>query len=379
MSGSHKPFDIESKEKQETHVPVGIMNITLGYEGSDPVSGDAGVPLVSTLFNSIKTQKLARLRTLLTAIVSGDPATAQRILQQDPSLRLEKLEEKDAVTSLTGHRFNLTPYQAALAVEDIQMAEMIKSIFVELKDEDEANKQYDEQRLTESEKARWKPIFEQRDKLLRVIRYSKKGDITSSKEPDYIATERKGSQVETELVKFYELLDASLNEVITAGKRPFLSNLLLEPLLMYDNKKSYKDYFGGRWDDPRALFFIQKVIGYEGIQRLMPVNLVQAHQDWLDDAAEKLKNNQPQPRETSFKIYRYGRVETVDFYPLRPRGTPGFNFMIYGGRGLLAGRPLGGGALRFSKLICQTGRLTNLAPSRSNDRPKPIKSSCVIL
>ncbi|MHB1948590.1 MAG: hypothetical protein ACYCQI_10820 [Gammaproteobacteria bacterium] len=65
MSDSHKPFDIESKEKQETYVPVGVMNMTLGYEGSDPVSGDAGVPLVSTLFNSIKTQKLARLRTLL--------------------------------------------------------------------------------------------------------------------------------------------------------------------------------------------------------------------------------------------------------------------------------------------------------------------------
>ncbi|MHB1947721.1 MAG: hypothetical protein ACYCQI_06365 [Gammaproteobacteria bacterium] len=158
MSGSHQSFDTESKEiQEETSVPVGVMNITLGYEGSDPVSGDAGGPLVSTLFNSIKIQKLARLRTLLTAIVSGDPATAQRILKQDPSLRLEKLEEKDAVISPTGHRFNLTPYQAALAVEDTQMAEMIKSIFVELNDEDEANKQYDEQRLTETEKARWKP------------------------------------------------------------------------------------------------------------------------------------------------------------------------------------------------------------------------------
>ncbi|MHB1948591.1 MAG: hypothetical protein ACYCQI_10825 [Gammaproteobacteria bacterium] len=235
------------------------------------------------------------------------------------------------------------------------MAEMIKSIFVELKDEDEANKQYDKQRLTESEKARWKPIFEQRDKLLRAIRDSKKGDITSSKAPDYIATERKGSQVERELFKFYELLDASLNEVITAGKRPFLSNLLLEPLLMYDNEKSSKDYFGSSWDDPRALFFIQKVIGYEGIQRLMPVNLVQTHQDWLDDAAEKLKNNQPQPRGTSFKIYRFGRFEAVDFYPIRRRGTSGFNFMIYGAWGRAGGGGYGGAApLSAFRSLCQS-------------------------
>ncbi|MHB1949056.1 MAG: hypothetical protein ACYCQI_13190 [Gammaproteobacteria bacterium] len=335
MSGSHKPFDIESKEKQETHVPVGIMNITLGYEGSDPVSGDAGVPLVSTLFNSIKIQKLARLRTLLTAIVSGDPDGAKAILKKDPSLRLEKLAEGDFVTSLTGHQFNLTPYQAALAVDDTQMAEMVRAFFVELRDEEEANRQYDEQcpkGWEAAEEEKWKPIFQQRDRLINAIRDSTEGDITSSDGPDKVATERKGSLVEKELIEFYKLLDATLKEVITPGKRPFNSNLLLEPLRMYDDNKLYKEYFGGRWDGPRALFFIQKVIGYEGIQRFMPVNYVQAHQDFLEITAKKLQNNQPQARGTLFKIIRSGKssLETVAFYPLRPRGTAGFNFAIFG-------------------------------------------------
>lgn len=145
---------------------------------------------------------------------------------------------------------------------------------------------------------------------------------------------RKGSLVERELAKFYELLDATLNEVITPGKRPFNPDLLLKPLQMYDDDKLYKEYFGGRWDDPRALFFVQKVIGYEGIQRFMPVNFVQAHQDWLDETARKLEKNEPQARGTRFQIYRAGNWEGVDFYPLRDRGTSGFNFMIYGlGRG----------------------------------------------
>ncbi|MHB1949684.1 MAG: hypothetical protein ACYCQI_16420, partial [Gammaproteobacteria bacterium] len=38
-------------------------------------------------------------------------------------------------------------------------------------------------------------------------------------------------------------------------------------------------------------------------------------------------------RGTHFEIYRSGRYETVDFYPIRGRGTSGFNFMIYGGGG----------------------------------------------
>ena len=109
------------------------------------------------------------------------------ILDQDPSLVLEKLPEPKFVTAPTGHKFNLKPYQAALSVDDTQMAKLIKSYF---KDEKEAARQYDEQcpegwEKTEEKKCR--PIFEQLNKLTLAIRDSKTGDMTSSGHPDSIA------------------------------------------------------------------------------------------------------------------------------------------------------------------------------------------------
>jgi hypothetical protein len=349
MASSQKQFTTDSKETKGTEekaAPVDVMNIMLEYDDFNKVSGRATVPLVSTLFNSIKTQKLARLRTLLTAIVNGNPDEAKVILDKDPSLLYEKLEEKEFVTALSGHQFNLKPYQAALAVGDTQMAAMvIKPYFTKLQDEKEADRQFNEQfpngweqAYKQAEEKEWKPIFEQRDTLLRAIRDSKTGDITSSGEPDYITTVRKGSLLEKELLEFWKRLDATRNKVITAGKIAFPPNLLLEPLQMYADDKLYKEYFGGRWSDPRALFFVQKVVGYEGIQGIMPVNYVQAHQDWLDDTAAKLQANQPQKRGTRFEIDRGDTQEGVDFYPLRPRGTAGFNFMINGRPGWEWGR-----------------------------------------
>ena len=365
------------KEEKERIAPLEVRNTILEYADVMPESGNLDRTVSFTpagLFNSVRTQ---RLKALLTAIVSGEPDKAKAILDVDPSLLLEKLEEKDYVIAPTGHKFNLKPYQAALAVEDTQMAEMIKPYFAKLQNEEEANRQYDEQYpkgWEAAEEKKWSPIFKQLDILLEAIRHGK-DDITSSGAPDYIVTVKEGSSVGKELIEFNRLLDATLKDTITAGQRPFPPNLLLEPLQKYDSEKDYKDYFGGRWDDPRALFFIQKVIGYDGIQRFMPVNYVQAHQDWLDDAAEKIKNNQPQPRgpsSTSFKVYRSGNYVDVSFYPLMPRGTSGFNFALYGEAGRGGGGVRGGGSgpPGFSKLMSiKNSRLTDLTPPRHDYRP----------
>ena len=77
--------------------------------------------------------------------MNGRPDEAKAILDRDSSLVLERLEVVEVVTALSGHQFNLQPYQAALSVGDMQMAEMVKSYFVTLKEEREADRQYDEQ------------------------------------------------------------------------------------------------------------------------------------------------------------------------------------------------------------------------------------------
>ncbi|MHB1949461.1 MAG: hypothetical protein ACYCQI_15285, partial [Gammaproteobacteria bacterium] len=317
--------------------PLGVVNTMLGYEGSKIAHGTAGtaVSLVSTLFNSIR---WVRLRELLTATVSGDFDKAKAILDIDPSLLREKLEEKDFVTAPTGHKFNLKPYQAALAVDDTQMADMIRPYFAKLGDEKEADRQYDEQcpqGWEGAEEKKWDPIYRQQEKLARAIRDRKADDLTSSGSPHYIVTVKAGSLVERERHEFWRLLDATQDEVITAGKRPFNPNLFSKAVQLYDDH--YADYFGNNWEDARALLFWQQVIGYDGIQRIMPVNYVQAFQDWLDTTAEKIKNNQPQARGTCFEIYRGGGWVKVDFYPLHERGTFGFNFAVYGRGGWAGG------------------------------------------
>ena len=329
MTSSQKQFDTDLKEAKETAAPVDLVNIMLEYADYDHESGRGEVPLVSTLFNSIKTQKSVRLKKLLTAIVSGNPDEARALLDKDPSLVLDQLEEKEVVIAPTGHQFNLKPYQAALSVDDTQMAELIKSYF---KDEKEADRQYEEQcpeGWMDAEQKKWQPLFEQLNKLTLTIRGSK-DDLKSSGEPDYVVTMKKGSNVEKELHAFWRLLDSTRNEVVTAGKKPFNHHLLLEAWRTYDDAKLFKDYFGGHWEDPRALLFWQKVIGYDGIQRIMPVNYVQVFHEWLEDTVKKLQNGEPQGRSTRFEFFRAGNLVLVDFYPLQERQTEGFNFGIYG-------------------------------------------------
>lgn len=120
-----------------------------------------------------------------------------------------------------------------------------------------------------------------------------------------------------------------LNEVITAGKKPFNPNVLSKALQIYDDKKHCNDYFGGSYDDPRALLFVQKVMGYDGIQRFMPANYVQAFQDGLDNTIKKLQNHKTQRRSTLFAIYRSGNWALWDFYPLPLRGTVAIDFAVF--------------------------------------------------
>src|SRR5580700_8902834 len=105
ITSSRKQLTIDSNNTKvitETMTPVDVMNTMLVYDDFDPVTGHGSVPLVSTLFNSIKTQKDARLKELLTAIVNGKPDIVEAMLERDPSLLLEKLDENDYVTALSG-------------------------------------------------------------------------------------------------------------------------------------------------------------------------------------------------------------------------------------------------------------------------------------
>lgn len=391
MAVSHAQLDTDSNEGKTIDdtaaTIIDVMNIILTYDGGyADVKGHAEAPLVSTLFNTIKTQKLARIRDLLIAIVSGQPDEVKKILDKDPSFLLyETLEEGQFVTAPSGHKFNLKPYQAALSVDDTQMAKLIKSYFVKLGDEKEADRQFYQQcpeGWEIAEKKKWQPIFMQRDKLTLVIRDSKPEDIISSGNPDYIVTVRQGSPVERELHEFWRLLDATLDEIIVAGKKPFNPYLFLEAWQLYADPKLFKEYFGYNWDDPRALLFWQKVIGYDGMQRFMPVNYIQAFQDWLDGTVKKLQNDQPQGRSLQFKFF-CSDWKPVLFYPLQPRGTPGFNFAIYGGGMVWACTDtcwLGDEMAPFSELISnKNSRLTELKPTHRDCRSGLIKSRCEIM
>jgi hypothetical protein len=117
---------------------------------------------------------------------------------------------------------------------------------------------------------------------------------------------------------------------------------------------------------------VQKVIGYEGIQRYMPVNYVQAHQDWIEETAKKLQKNVPQARGTHFTIYCSRQDVTVDFYPLQARGTgPAFAVYAGGGRWAWAGAAaVRLGVSEFSKLMSiKNSRLTELMQQHPNQRP----------
>ncbi len=330
---SRKQCIIESnntKVTEEPIAPIDLINSMLEYDDFDSVIGHGAVPLVSTLFNSIKTQKDARLKELLTAIVNGEPDIVEAMLERDPSLLLEKLDEDDYVTALSGQKSNnAAAYRTALAVEDSQMAAMIKNKLFELTgNNDAANAQYREQfpdGWAADEAKRWAPVFTTLDTLTTVIRDAKPGDISSSGNPEYKLTVREGSDVAVVLAQFRAQLDALLDEVVTTG-RHFNPNLLWKAFQIYHDH--FRDYFGGDWKDPRAMLFWQQIIGT--IQRRLPVNYVQAFCDGLYTTKEKLRNNQPQGRSLKIELGNMLQQSWVptDFYPLS-LSRLGFDYAIF--------------------------------------------------
>ena len=96
MASSQKQFTIDSKETmtEDKEAPVDVMNIMLEYDDFDKVIGHGLVPLVPTLFNSIKSQKSERLKHLLIAIVNGNLDETKAILEKDPSLLQKQLRIK---------------------------------------------------------------------------------------------------------------------------------------------------------------------------------------------------------------------------------------------------------------------------------------------
>ena len=354
--------NVSPAPQEEVEMPGNVLAITLDYallpEGLNQQNQDhqdklkkasfanklsnGALPVVETIYENIRRKRLGDLSDLHISILSGtDPNELMKQIDQDPTLLLAKLEEKECtgVRGLSGHPASVTLYRTALATEDTQMAEKLRAKLIEVAGEKEAEAQYSAQYpegWEALEEKRWKPMFKQLEVVTQAIRDAKLGDITSPGNPEYKLTVTEGSNVAIELAQFWSLLDAAPNEVVTIG-RHFNPNLLLRAWQTYGDNKLYQKYFGGRWNDPRALLFWQKVIGYDGIQRIMPVNYVQAFHDWLDNTVKKLQNEKPQDRSTRFEIYRSGHWIPVDFYPLQPRCSSDFNFAIYGGRARAVG------------------------------------------
>ncbi len=361
MTKSRKPLNIDLKNihvTEEVAAPVDVMNTMLVYDDFDPINGHGAVPLVSTLFNSIKTQKDARLKKLLTAIVNGKPGIVEAMLERDPSLLLEKLDEDDYVTALSGQRSNnATAYRTALAVEDTQMVTLIKNKLRELTGSDDvANTQYRDQfpdGWEAAERERWKLIFTTLDSLKDAIRDAKPDDIKLSYYPVGTLKVKERSDVAVVLALFRSQLNALLDEVVTKG-RHFNPDLLLKAFKMYDDH--YRDDFGNNWKDPHAMLFWQQGIGT--IQRSLPVNYVQAFCDGLDITEEKLRHNRPQDRSLEISLFDTRVWVPTDFYPLS-RSRLGFDYAIYGtawdGSGSRVGSAPGGAVWRtfvnFSRLM----------------------------
>jgi hypothetical protein len=315
----------EKKEQDEILAPIDLLNITLKYNEFNEIKGHGSVPLVPTLFNSIKIQKLARLKVLLTAIANGEFCKVKEIIEKDPSLLLDRLEKEDCVETLSGQKANnVTALRTALAVEDTQMATMIKDKLITIAGEDVAKAQYHEQfpkGCEVDEEKRWAPLFTQLDTLSDIIK-EKKGDITSSGDPKYKVTVAEGSAVEVALTKLRSLLDDALNDKVRTG-RHFNINLVLQAY------KIYQECYEAFGNDGRDLFW-QRVIGT--MQRGLPPPWIQAFCKSVYVTQDKLRTNIPQDR--SFKIELLDTERTdldvwipSDFYPLS-RSRLGFDYAL---------------------------------------------------
>lgn len=262
------------------------------------------------------------MKELFKYILEGNIAVVKKMLKIHPRLALIKWNAENAderiITNMAGQRILVqgkTPYQLALGEEDTEIAETIKTYIA---DENEAKKQYLAQfpdGWEADEEKRWASVFEKLDTLTQAIRTATPGDITSSGYPEYQLTVKAGSNVETKFIEYTTSLNAILNEVVITG-RHFNPKLPLKAFEIYD--KHYKDYFGNKDDDPRAMLFWQRVHG--SIQCLMPANYVQAFCSGLQTNVERIQRGDQQGRSFGLYIARPIRPdehwEMTNFYPL---------------------------------------------------------------
>lgn len=343
---------------EEQIVPTGVVNLILTYDNFDSINGLSSVPLISTLFNSVKIQKYVRFKKLLKAITKGNFEKVQAMIWDDPSLLLEKLDINDYVITPSGQKCNhITAYRTALACEDTSMANRIKYVLYQLTGNDRlANTQYREQ-LPEGweaiETKRWNPIYTVLESLKNAIRDAKPDDITSSGDPEYMLTIKENSFVTTELTSFRKHLNARLEEEITTG-RHFNPDLLLQAYQMYNDL--YQKDFRSDSSDPRALLFWQQVIGT--IQRALPVNYIQAFCAGLEKTIEALQVDVYQGRSLKIQIFDTARNNWVptNLYPLSASRL-GFEYAIYGVEPGIAGKYRGNGRIvtcECFQILCQT-------------------------
>ena len=128
-----------------------------------------------------------------------------------------------------------------------------------------------------------------------------------------------------ELAAYRKSLNDRRNEVVTTG-RHYNLNLPQELLQIYDDH--YVDYFGGRWNDPRAMLFWQQGIG--GEQRGMTASMAQVYGDGLFNTTQKLQDGKPQGRALKFEKYDFTSQSwrLADLYPLREDSDLGFDFAL---------------------------------------------------
>ncbi len=333
-------------------------------------------PLWSDRYTQFKQEKL---KLLLEAILRGDPETTIQMSSAYPILLLEKLNENDFITAPSGHKASATPYRLALAVEDTQMATLLKAELIKVAGEQEAVDQLTEQFPTgwqEEEEKKSAPIFAQLDTLTLAIRYAQAGDITSSGtlfgDTDYRVKVRQGSVVAIALARFRSLLDATLEEVVTTG-RLFNPNLLLRAFEIYD--KPYAKNFEVGYRNPKSMLLWQQVFGY--VQRFMPANYAQAFCEDIGNTNKKLQESTPQGRSLKFNKYYAGLWGTRDFYP--PFSRLGFDFAICAAGDASWGemRAWAGG---LSALVSiKNSSLTELLAQQQDCRCGVSKSCCLVM
>jgi len=321
--------------------PKNVVNIIVDYAAgeSHETLRFGAVPFVHTLFNSIKIERVACLKNLLTAIVFGRIEKVENILKESPFLVLEELDEKEWVTAPSGQNSNnKTAYRTALAVEDAEIAAIIKSKLIELADEEEADKQFNAQFPKESKEAKgweeiekdnWAAIFAQLTTLTDAIKNAKTNTFFEDKDADIILTYRskltvrEGSEVGLAFAQFKVLLKAKQDEIVTIG-RHFNSKLLLEAsqiLKFYYYK--YSNFV------PQTLLLWQQVIGT--IQRMMPANYAQVFCRGIYQTLEDIERGGSQSRHLGINDVwrRDSSAPYAYFYSLKNQNPRlGFDYAI---------------------------------------------------